>query len=194
MRRFAFALCLLIVVPAVAYAFEPEPRVAEARNARIGLLRIPNGGITGEQIVDQIRRELRHAGFDAYTVPATFEEVRDGMGADADFYVEVASDGSTTPYGGIDVGNRNVGVSVEVVVSQIAGELRIYDGRSLELVEAHELHERASAVMPTYIGVGGRSGHVGIALPFARWAQNRRVVRGAAREAAAAVAETVRGE
>ncbi|HEY0143249.1 MAG TPA: hypothetical protein VGF48_20315 [Thermoanaerobaculia bacterium] len=203
MRRFAFAFCLLTVVPAVAYAFEPEPRIVEeriddgrtdSRNARIGLLRMPNSGTVGEQIVNHIRRELRDAGYDAYTVPATYEEVRDGMGADADFYVEVVSEGSTTPHGGIDVGGRNVGVSIEVVVSRFTGELRVYHGRSLQLLGSRELHERASGVMPTYIGLGGRNGHLGVALPFARWTQNRRVVRGAAREAAAAVVATVRGE
>ncbi|HEX6158776.1 MAG TPA: hypothetical protein VF111_01335 [Thermoanaerobaculia bacterium] len=193
MKRFAFALCLLLLVPAVAYAFEPEPR-SDERPMRIGLLRIPNGGTVGEQIVEHIRRELRSAGYDAYTIPATYEEVRDGMGADADFYVEVVSDAHTTPAAGIGVGGRNVGVSVAVVVSEIAGELRIFDGRSMELLASHDLQERRSSVLPTGIGVGNGHFAVDVALPFARWAQNRRVMRGAAREAAAAVVATVRGE
>lgn len=188
MKRLAIAFCLLLLLPAVAHAFDPEPR-----SPRIGILLIPQGGLGGERLIEQIRRQLRDDGFDAYTVPATLEELHDGMGADADYYVELVTNRSVTPQGGIDVGGRNVGVSVEVVVSQIAGELRVYD-ESLQLIDSHELHERSARVMPTYLGLGDRNAHIGFALPFGRWIQDRRVVREAAREAAASIASTVRGE
>lgn len=187
MKGLVLAAALLLALP--LHAFD-----AGKKADRIGLLRIAEGGDVGDAIIDSLRVELRKAGFDAYTVPATRDELREGAGADADFYVEVAGESSTTPHGEVAVATRHVDVSVAVVVSRLAAELRIYDGATLELIGTHELNRKSTAVLPTSVGVGGRAFYAAVALPFARWAQTRRAMRSAAREAAQVVTAAVNVE
>lgn len=187
MKRVVLAAALLFALP--LFAFEPMKKAD-----RIGLLRIAEGGDVGDALVVSLRDELRKAGFDAYTVPATRDELREGAGADADFYVELAGESSSESHGEVGVATRHVDVSVAVVVSRLAAELRIYDGGTLELIGTHELNRKSTAILPTSVGVGGRAFYAAVALPFTRWAQTRRATRSAAKEAARAVAAAVHPE
>ncbi|HYK02379.1 MAG TPA: hypothetical protein VE974_11530 [Thermoanaerobaculia bacterium] len=184
MKRLLFAL-LLLVLPSAAFAFDAT------RATRIGVLR----GTDALQmdVAAALRNELRARGFEAFDAVRTYDEaVRDGA-AVADYYVEIAGgDAGSSEYGGIGIGTRHVGVSLGVLVSRVAAEVRIYDGETMELVETHELTKRNTAVVPTSVGIGGASLFAYIALPYIERAQVRRVVRAAGRTAADIVADAVR--
>ena len=184
MKRLLFAL-LLVVIPSAAFAFDAT------RATRIGVLR----GIDELQldVAEALRGELRTRGFDAFDAVRTYDEaIRDGAPV-ADYYVEVVGDHvSTTEHGGVGIGSRHVGVSLGVLVSRVAAEVRIYDGETMELVTTHDLRKRNTAVVPTSLGVAGGSLFAYIALPYIERAQVRRVVRAAGRKAADLVVEAVR--
>ncbi|HEX8616252.1 MAG TPA: hypothetical protein VF911_01590 [Thermoanaerobaculia bacterium] len=184
MKRLLLAL-ILVVLPNAAFAFDTT------RATRIGVLRCDDA--LQSDVAAALRNELRARGFDAFDAVRTYDEaVRDGA-AVADYYVEIAAgDASTDEYGGLGVGTRHAGVSIGVLVSRVAAELRIYDGETMELVETHALAKRNTALVPTSVGVGGGSIFAYIALPYIERVQVRRVVRAAGRTAAELVAETVR--
>ena len=184
MKRLLFAL-LLVVMPSAAFAFDAT------RATRIGVLR----GIDELQmdVAEALRVELQTRGFDAFDAVRTYDQaVRDGAPV-ADYYVEIVGDSvSTTEHGGVGIGSRHVGVSLGVLVSRVAAEVRIYHGETMELVTTHDLRKRNTAVVPTSLGVAGGSLFAYIALPYIERAQVRRVVRAAGRTAADLVVEAVR--
>ena len=186
-------------MPGVAFAFDTNHRPADA-TPRIGILR-PMAHYEGrressvqELVLRSLRTELRQQGFDAFDAEMTYEDTgrRD---VDADYLVEViGGETYSDDYGGIGIGDRNADVTLAVIASRVAGQLRIYDGHTMELLATKSISRRSSAVLPTSIGLGGREFYAVVALPFVQWAQYRRVARGAAHDAAALVASTVRGE
>ena len=139
--------------------------------------------------------ELRHRGFDAFDVGLTYEELLDQEAVPiADYIVEInGAQARTADYGGVDVVGRHADVSLGVVVSKVSGELRLYDGATMELIATSDLSKRSTALMPTYVGIGGGWIYASVALPFIERAQHRSVAKKAAREAASFVAATVRG-
>lgn len=185
MKRLLIAM-LLLATPAVAFAFD-----AKRTAPRVGVLRGHHA--LQLDVAESLRKELRSRGVDAFDAVRTFDEaVQDGA-AVADFYVEiVGGDVSTGEYGGIGVGTRHAGVSLGVLVSRVAAELRIYDGETMELLESRDLSKRATSVAPTSVGFGGGSLFAYIALPYIERAQVRRVVRATGRDAAMHVLDALR--
>jgi hypothetical protein len=184
MKRLLLAL-VLIALPSVAFAFDAT------RATRIGVLRGTDA--LQADVADSLRNELQSRGFDAFDAVRTYDEaVNDGAPV-ADFYVEITGgEAETSDQGGIGIGTRHGGVSIGVLVSRVAAQVRIYDGETMELVETHELAKRNTAVVPTSIGVGGGSLFAYVALPMIERAQVRRVVRAVARKAADLVIDAVR--
>lgn len=185
MKRFA----LIVMVSLPAFALTPL-----TRGNRIGVLRMSEQFAYGaEQAVARsigrnLQDELSSRGFDAFDARATFEEIRRGVDV-ADYYIEiVSSDATHHPVGSVMAGLGPVGVDVGVVVSRVAAELRLYDGRTLELLERYDLRDTKTAVMPTGVGLGGRAFWAYIALPFAQRAQHRSAAREVARQAADRIA------
>jgi hypothetical protein len=194
MKRLPFLVALLLAAT-TAFAFNPTPR---ATQPRIGVLRVSQeyergADYVAKSVVRFLREELREQGVDAYDTGLTYEEVADGKGEDADYYIEIfGADADSGSYGGLDVGTYDVGVSVDVIVSHVAAEVRVYDGRTGELVRSEPLSKKKTAVMPTSVYVGGRSRlFAAIALPFVQHAQYKNITRSAARDAAQVVIETV---
>ena len=89
---------------------------------------------------------------------------------------------------------RHADVSLGVVVSRVAAELRLYDGTTMELIASSDLSKRTAALMPTYVGIGGGSIYASLALPFIERAQHRNVARKAARAAASFVTASIRND
>jgi hypothetical protein len=188
-KRLPLLLCLLAALP--AFALNRSPR----RGDRIGLLQMSERYSQGaERSVAQtvqrdLQEELRAYGFDAFDARLTYDDLSRRDPANADFYVEVvSSDAANRPVGGVATGAGNIGVEVSVVVSRVAAEVRLYDGRTLEVIERYDLHQNRTAILPTAVGIGGRSVWAYIALPFIHYGQYRSAAHEVAREAAARIA------
>lgn len=190
MKR-ALVTALLVVVAVPAMAFKTTVR----RGDRVAILR-PQISDTyhGEQRVANtvcmyLRRELRDRRIDAFDAGLTWDElVREGK-TDADYYVEViGGDADSAPVGGVGIGNRNVGVDVGVVMARVAATLRLYDGRTLELIDTLDLRRSSSAIMPTAIGVGRDHFSLWIAIPFVQGSRYRAAARALAQDAAEQIA------
>lgn len=191
MKRLLIAF-LLIAVPGMAMALDrtPEP-------LRIGILRAPEGARFAYAedlhriIRESLRDELRSRGADAWLAEVTFDDLGRDAEPAADYYVELTGDAWTDDRGGIGVGGRHADIGLGVLVSGVAADIFVYDGRSLEMVARDSVARRNKALLPTGVGVGGRSLFAWIALPFER-AQERRVARALAGEIAARVLAAVR--
>ena len=184
----------MLIVPSAAMAFDGTRRAE-----RIAVLRAPDthiradDAVVSDAVTTSLTRELRRRGFDAFDAERTYDEaMRDGA-ADADYLIEIVGAGADVrDHAGIGVGGRNAEISLGVVVSRVAAELRVYDGETMELIASEDLSARSTAVLPTGVGVGGRAIFAWVALPLVERAQLRSVARAAARDAASAVTAAVR--
>ena len=193
MKRVLLAASLLLVASS-AFAFNPKVQSPVASDSpRVGVLRMSEQYAHGEgsvarMVVRYLRDELRERGIDAYDTGLTYEEVADGKGEQADYYVEIVGTAADSiSYAGLDIGNWDAGVSVDLVVSHVAGELRLYDGSSGKLVISENLKKRKHTVMPTTVYLGGSRVFAALTVPFVQHAQMKSVTRSAARDAAQAV-------
>lgn len=186
MKRLFVALCILLM-PVAAHAFDPERRAE-----RIGLLR----GVDDEQqyVIDTLRRELRGRGFDAFDAELSYDDVTEEHSEIADYFVEViGAGGRVTEHGGVSISSRHGGVSLGLLVSRVAAEVRLYDARTMELVSSETLAKKTSAFVPTGVGVGGGALYAWLAMPFIERAQYRSAARAAAKDAAMYVTAAIRG-
>jgi hypothetical protein len=143
----------------------------------------------------RLSKELQRQGFDCALAHQTYGDLDRHAEGNADWYVEIVSgQAGGHPLGGIGVGGSNVGAEISLVVARVAAELRVYDGRTLELFDSFDLHRSAMAVVPTALGVGGRHLYAYIALPFIQYARYRAAAGAVARDAASMIASSVRGE
>lgn len=136
-------------------------------------------------VARELVRELRRRGYDAWEAESA------GRG-EADFIVEiVGGEPASTGYGDVNIDGRNGGVSLALVISRVAAEVRVYEGADLELLSSERLAKRTSRLLPTGVGVGGGVLYAFIALPFIERAQLRGVARDAARSAVSGVVATI---
>jgi hypothetical protein len=198
MKRVLFAAALLLVAGA-AFAFDPKPSPTSASSTpRIGVLRVSGEydrteSSVANMVVRNLLTELRNRGLDAYDARLTYEEIAHGDGEDADYYVEIlGAGGDAGSLGGLGIGTYDFGVSVDYVVSRVAAELRVYDGRTGGVVVSETLSKRKRAVMPTSVYLGGSRLFAAITVPFVQHAQFRSMSRSAARDAAQLVVEAIR--
>jgi hypothetical protein len=191
MKRLLFLGLLLVTAPLLAIN-----TTVLRRGDRVGVLRmserfdVATEETVARTIESDLPRALRDRGFDAFDAHATYDDVRRGGGPDAAYYVEVvgarAGDREAV---GVGVGAENVYASVGVVVSRVAAEVRLYDGKTLELVDRWDLAKKSTAVVPTSVGIGGRFVWASIALPFVHYGQYRSAARDVARQAAGRIAQ-----
>ncbi|HJW94737.1 MAG TPA: hypothetical protein VJ901_14055 [Thermoanaerobaculia bacterium] len=191
MKRLAVAL-LIVLSAASAFALDTTKR-----GNRIGVL------VTRDRYTDRgaeaamaasigkyLREELQKAGFDAFLTDVTYDELARNTTSAADYYVEVASsETSGGSPGGVGVGNRDLGVDISVVVAHVAAEVRLYDGRSLELIRRFELQQSKKAIAPTSISIGGSGIWGWFSIPITEVVQFRRAAHGIAKDAATQLAE-----
>lgn len=144
-----------------------------------------------------LRDALRREGFSAELVRGTVEDLERRRGREHDIVIELAwgeSDGGA--WGGVGTGGRvgsvGVGAEVSVVTARVGAEFRIYEGRSLELLDRFDLASFASGPALTGVGVGDRHGYLFLNLPFFQRAPYRRAARQVANEAAERIREDYR--
>ena len=190
MKRAVLAL-LLVAAATSAFAFD-----SAKRGNRIGVLITSERYAQGPEramaasIGKYLRDELQKGGFDAFLMNVTYDQLSRNATEVADFYVEVASsDASSGEAGGVGVGAGPVGVDISLVVAHVAAEVRLYDGRSLELIRRFDLHQSKKGLAPTSIGIGGGNLFGWIAIPIADLVQFRRAAHAVAKDAATQVAE-----
>jgi hypothetical protein len=176
-------------MPTLALSRAPHP------GDRIGVLQISDRYDYGPErtvartVQSDLRNELLDRGFQAFDARATYDELRRFEQGNADYYVEIVSSHSQhNPVGGVGVDVGAVGATVSVVVSRVAAEVRLYDGRTLEMIERYDLRSQNTAVLPTAVGVGGRHIFAFFAIPFMQYAQYRAAAHAVARDAAIRIA------
>ena len=194
MKRLTLTLCLLLVTGA-AYAFDPAP---SNEPVRIGILRAPaafyyeNAEHVHRTITTSLRDELRTRGFEVTMVDATFDELSRDAEPLADFLIEIAGDSRTEDRGGVGVAGRHAAVSLGMLVSDVATDVFIYDGATLEELAHEKMSKRDKAFVPTSVGVGGANLFAWFATPIIERAQVRGVARDLARDIAGRVDDVVR--
>jgi hypothetical protein len=143
-----------------------------------------------EEVRGALVEALHKAGFDSFETGMTYDQLSRGTN-DADFYVEVLStDGHAHDSGIGTIDDGRVGADVGILVSNVAAQLRLYDGRSLELVDRFDLSKRKVAPTLRGVSIGGRHGFFSMALPWIRSAQYRGVARDVAADAATKIAKS----
>jgi hypothetical protein len=196
MKRHLIPLALCLAVSASAFAINVNVK----RGDRIGVLTISERhGYDAERrlaeaVQNYLRQELSDRGFDAFRTGETHDELRRDDRANADYYVEiVSSHGDANLMGAVGVGGGPIGAEIGVVVAHVAAEMRLYDGRTLELIDRFDLQQRRTTVAPTGIGIGSRPFFGWIALPFVQRAQYRAAAHDVARDAAERIAAGTHG-
>jgi len=140
-------------------------------------------------VQSDLRRELRALGFDAFDARVTYEQLMRQSSPNADFFVEVVSSHAVNhPRGGVGVAASGVAVDVGLVVAQVAAEVRVYDGRTMNEIAHFDLQKDNSAFLPMSIGIGGRWLWGYFALPFVQYGQYRAAAHEVARMAALRIA------
>jgi hypothetical protein len=189
MKRLAALLAVAMAVPAFGLTRSPRP------GDRIGVLRMSDQFSYGAErtvanaLQHFLRDELRNLGFHAFDARTTYDDLLHRGPDDADFYVEVVSSyAANRPVAGAGAAVGDLAVEVAVVVGQVAAEVRLYDGRTLNLIERYDLEKRSTAVVPTGIGIAGRSIWASVMLPFVQYGQYRAAAHDVARQAAARIA------
>ena len=190
MKRLAIAFLLLF--PVAALAFDPStvpPRIAVLRQPEP--LHHDGDTMVSDAVLRYVTEELRERGLDAFDAGVTYDEAIDRSYAEADYLVEIAADADGRDYGGMGLGGRHGGVGLSILVARIASEVRVYDGRTFQLIEKQRLQHKNRALLPTAISLGGRAAWIGIAVPIVQTAQFRNVAKRAARGAADFVTATL---
>lgn len=189
MMRTRLLLALLVVAVAI-----PANAINTNRGDRVCVLQVEAEGPFDARVAQAIRDRLQHAlqqrGFHTFKTNAVLEDVRRNPDLAADYFVEVVSAGSAAhPAGGAAVGVGHVRIDVGMTVSRVGAVVRIYDGRTLELLHSRPLAREGLTVAPSGIGIGTYHASLWAPLPFAAWARERSLVRAVAREAADAVCD-----
>ncbi|HUP49675.1 MAG TPA: hypothetical protein VNA04_12890 [Thermoanaerobaculia bacterium] len=195
MKRLAFVL-MFAVMASAALAFDPSvapgDRIAVLGTA--GYHDVPVPAPVASLLRGYLVRELRGEEFDAFDTRLTHADLLRGEREDADYYVEIVTGyGTDDPYGGVAVAGRHAAVEIGVVVSRVIAEMRIYDGRTLELIDQVDVQAHDTGVVPTAVGIGGRHG-IWVGLPVMRAMRHRAAAREAARNAAQSIAGILEAE
>lgn len=192
MKRSLLLLVVAALVVSPAFAFDPSrPAVGQ-----ITLLQEPlyKGSDFEFRIARGVRegllRELRGRGFDVTDSRDTYADVqRDGRAVSGVFVELAPSDAYAESRGDVAVSGRNVGVDIAMLVSRVAAELRVYDGRTFELIAKRHLSKADVRVVPTGIGIGSYHMSVWFGLPIFQYARYRAAAQAVVKDAAAEIAQ-----
>ena len=182
------ALALFLVQPALAFD------TRKSTGNRITVLQAPvYRGEYEDRVSARVRErlvdELRSRGFDAVDGRVTYDVLQREAPLDSDLYVELApSRIDERPVAGVALPIPSGAVDIAVIVSRVAAELRVYDGRSLALISKRHLHAQNATVMPVAARAGGSRISAAIVLPFVEYARYRAAVNAVVGDAADEIA------
>jgi len=194
MKRLMLTLSLVLVAGA-AHAFDPTRSTSPVR---IGILRAPDAYFyeNAEQvhtaIREALRADLRSRGYEVVLVERTFDDLGGDERPDVDYFVEIAGDSRTEDRGGVGIGGSHAAMSLGMLVWDVAADVFVYDGVTLEELAHESMSKRDRSFVPTSVGVGGSNLFAWVATPFIERAQVRGVSRQLARDIAGRVDDVVR--
>lgn len=174
-RTVLFALCVFAALPALAIR-------TESRAVRICVLAETTDGVPS-----LLGSALRERGVNAFSRLGSIRDAERGDVPDADYYVEIVDPREvSSAAGGAGIGVGPASVEVAAVVGSASAEMRLYDARTLALIDSCRLERESARLAPTAIGLGGRSLFAWIPLPLPRHG-----ARSAARAVASAAADRI---
>jgi len=176
-------LALLMIVTGAAHS---SPRIALLDLSPRADVNVP----AYRMVRESLRDELRTQGFDVVMTTVTYDSLQrhDNI---ADYYVEITSAERDAGQDGVSVGvgTRGAGVEVGAVTGVAHAELRLFDGRTLDLIRSYDLENHSTGLAPTSIGTGGRNVFASIFIaPIFERVQMRNAARAVARDAARRIA------
>lgn len=138
---------------------------------------------------DSLKVSLTRHGFDAYTTSDRYEEIERFRDGNADYYLEIiGSEREAHSNGGGGVGVGPVDVGVTAVKNRHFLELRVYDGRSLDVLRTYQLDASTTSLVPSLLGVRGYNFFVSLFVaPWTDRAQAQHTIDRVTREAAARI-------
>jgi hypothetical protein len=196
MKRFAIAfVCSAIAASAMAI------NLNEQHGDRVGVLMVAeqNAPVTdihlAESVLNDLRTELAARGFDAFRMATTVDALRPDDRPAAKYFVEiVASHGESNVTAGVGMAAGPIAGEVGLVIGRVVAAMRVYDGRTLELLDTFDLSQKHTVVAPTGIGIRGIPIFAFIAVPIAQRSQIRAATHAVARDAADRIAAGVHGQ
>ncbi|MEO8218150.1 MAG: hypothetical protein ABI718_13810 [Acidobacteriota bacterium] len=197
MRRLIIAASLIsLAFPALAVRMTPRDGgwitvLAPGSGPRYAFDRSVRG-----YVPNFLRDELRRSGYQADVADMSFDELQSGQRESlhpTDYYLEVVwSDAGAGDIveggGGGPIGNTNVGAGVAIVYAHAIAEMRLYDGRSLHLIDTY--HLESTHVGPDLDGIGFFWRYFYISLPI----RTNAPLRAAAHDLARQATDRLRGE
>jgi hypothetical protein len=183
MKQLSFLLApLLVAVSASAITTERPPRIALLDLAPRYEMQVDAFGT----MRDSLREALKQHGFDVFTTADRYDDLARSNDGHAEYYVEiVGTDREARVNGGGDVAVGALAVGVSSVKHRELVELRLYDGKTLDVIRTYQLDASSNSLVPTAIGL--RSCNFFFSLFLSPWTERapaRRAIHAVAREAA----------
>lgn len=195
MKRLVPLLVLFVLAAAPAFAIVTDRASVPQPGDRIGVLlmseRYANGsdGAIVHHVRRYLREELRDAGYQSFDAAVTYDDLHRNDEQNADYYVEiVGADASSREHDLGGIYDEHGGVELALSIARVAAAIRIYDGRTLELLHTYDLKGKCRAVVPTDVSLGVRGLFVWLAMPVIEHAQ----VKAAAHDAARGAVQLIR--
>lgn len=193
---------LLIAIACTALAASAMAINVDAKHGdRVGVLMVSEHNVPvtdvriAESVLNYLRDELAARGFDAFRVETTYDMLRREDRPVARYYVEIASShGEATAQGGVGTAVGPVAAEVGIVVGRVAAEMRVYDGRTLDLIDSFDLAQSHMTVAPTGVGIRGLPIFAWIAVPIVQHTQIRAATHAVAKQAADRISSGIHGQ
>jgi hypothetical protein len=193
---------LLIGIACFALAsFAMAIHVEAKHGDRIGVLMVSGQNVPvtdvriAESVLNDLRDELKTRGFDAFRLQATYDGLRREERPVANYFVEIVSSHSeANMHGAIGAAMGPVATEVGLVVGHVAAEMRVYDGRTLEMLDRFDLDQSHTTVAPTGVGIRGFPIFAWIAVPLVQHSQIRAAEHAVARQAADRISSGIHGQ
>jgi hypothetical protein len=196
MKRTALLSSLILMV-ALSAAAADRPAASSRPPVRLAVLSLPERYAGSEDRMTLamrglLRDELRDAGYDAITTPATYDDLKRHAESNADYYVEVVYvDAAGRPLLGVDastrVGDVRVSGHITIVKTAASVDVRVYDGQSLELVDQYRVDKTRVATMLSDVSLSTRHLPLYLAVSLFNHMQRNSAVRAVAHDAASRI-------
>jgi hypothetical protein len=153
MRRLSLILALLLVAASASALTQPRrPTIALLDLAPQFEMQVEAFGA----MRDALKVALGKHGFDVYKTADHYDDLVESKSGNADYYLEiVGNEHEEHPLADGQVGVGPVAVGVTAVKNRHFLELRVYDGRTLEMLRSYQFNGSNTTVMQRFVGLYG---------------------------------------